>query len=69
MITMISGIFLFLSGALVLSAGMEISCPSAWTLLSGYMEYELSVLRSFAAIGGRPIVILKKRLDTWANAP
>jgi hypothetical protein len=32
------------SGGRQLSAGMEISCPSAWTSLSGYMEYALSAL-------------------------
>jgi pimeloyl-ACP methyl ester carboxylesterase len=37
------------------SAGMEISCPSAWTSLSGYMEYELSALRALRANDpGRP---------------
>jgi hypothetical protein len=29
---------------LLLSADVEFCCPSAWSLLSAYMEYELSVV-------------------------
>ncbi len=28
----------------MLSADVEFCCPSAWSLLSAYMEYELSVV-------------------------
>ncbi len=35
---LVNGILNWWMAPTLLSAGMEISCPSAWTSLSGYME-------------------------------